>query len=73
MQIDLDKTVFTPGETSFIVEKLQRASEKGFIATRRENNPYLLVSFAGVEENGISPKWNIKVYTRRSLKFGHKS
>ena len=71
MQIDLDKTVFTSGETGFIVEKLQRASEKGFIAARTENNPYLLASFVGVEEKGISPKWNIKVYTFSKKKKGH--
>ncbi|MCK4977731.1 MAG: hypothetical protein KAS36_12430, partial [Anaerolineales bacterium] len=71
MQINLTKTVFTSQETEFIIDKLEQASEKGFITIRSENNPYLLVSFMGVEEKGITLKWNVKIYTYNRKKKGH--
>jgi hypothetical protein len=71
MRIDLTKTVFTPRETDFIIGKLRQASERGLIASRSENNPYLVVSFVGVEERGITPKWNVKIYTYNKKKRGH--
>lgn len=71
MQINLTKTVFTSKETDFIIDKLEQASEKGFITIRSENNPYLLASFMGVEEKGITPKWNAKIYTYNRKKKGH--
>jgi len=71
MRIDLAKTVFTPRETDFIIGKLKQASERGFVTSRSENNPYLLASFMGVEEKGITPKWNVKIYTYSGKKKGH--
>ncbi|MCX7001351.1 MAG: hypothetical protein NT106_13820 [Candidatus Sumerlaeota bacterium] len=71
MRIDLTKTVFTPSETDFIIGKLKQASERGFITSRSENNPYLLASFMGVEEKGITPKWNVKIYTYSRKYKGH--
>jgi len=71
MRINLKKTFFTPQETEFILDKLKGASEKGFITSRFENNLYLLSSYAGVEEKGITPKWNVKIYTYNLKKGGH--
>lgn len=71
MQINLTKTVFTPKETDFIIDKLKQASEKGFVVSRSENNPYLLASFMGVEGKGITPKWNVKIYTFNRKRGGH--
>lgn len=71
MCIDLAKTVFTPSETDFILDKLKRAAGKGFVISRTENNPYLLASFMGVEEKGITPKWNVKIYTYNRKAKGH--
>jgi len=71
MRIDLTRTVFTPRETDFIIGKLKQASERGLIASRSENNPYLVASFMGVEERGITPKWNVKIYTYNKKKRGH--
>lgn len=71
MQINITKEVFTTEEAEFIIDKLEQASEKGFIARRIENNPYLLTSFVGVEEKGITPKWNVKIYTYHKKKKGH--
>ena len=71
MQIDLGKAVFTSRETDAIVDKLKQASEQGFVTSRTENNPYLLASFVGVEEKGITPKWNVKIYSYSSKKKGH--
>jgi hypothetical protein len=41
------------------------------VSPRSENNAYLLASFRGVEEKGISPKWNIKIYKESPKKRGH--
>lgn len=71
MRIDLTKTVFTAKETSFIVYKLQQASERGYVTGRSEDNPYLLASFVGGEQEGITPKWNVKIYTYNRKKKGH--
>ncbi len=71
MKINLSKIVFTPDETDFIIDKLQKALDKGYIANRTENNPYLLASYMGVEEKGITPKWNLKIYTYNKKKNGH--
>ncbi|MDP8246506.1 MAG: hypothetical protein P9M00_00040 [Candidatus Tritonobacter lacicola] len=71
MKIDLTKTVFAPKETGFIVELLQLASKKGYVTPKSENSPYLLASFGGVEGKGISPKWNVKIYTYNKKKKGH--
>ncbi len=71
MQIDLTKAVLTPRETDFIIAKLKQASEKGFVTSRSENSLYLLASFMGVEEKGITPKWNVKIYTYNRRKKCH--
>lgn len=71
MRINLTKTFFTPRETDFIIDRLKQASEEGFITSRSENNPYLLASYMGVEEKGITPKWNVKIYTYNTKKKGH--
>lgn len=70
MRINLVKKVFTSQETEFIRNKLRRASKQGFITRRSENNRYLLASYKGVEEKGISPKWNVKIYTYNLKKKG---
>lgn len=71
MLIDLTKKVYTPQETAFIMERLAHACESGFISVRSENNPSLLSSFRGVEEKGITPKWNIKIYAYKKKTKGH--
>lgn len=47
------------------------AHKRGYIQKRFENNPYLVASYSGVEEKGITPKWNIKIYTYNKKKNGH--
>lgn len=71
LQINLEKRVFTPKETEWIIKKLKESSEKGFVVARKENNPSLMASFSGVEAKGISPKWNVKIYTHNRKKNGH--
>ena len=71
MRINLTKTVFTRKEISFIVDKLEQAAAKGFVTRRSENNIYLLASFKGVGERGITHKWNVKIYTYNVRKRGH--
>lgn len=71
MIIDHTKSVFTPNETEFIIDKLKQASARGFIREKPENNPSLLASYKGVEGKGISPKWNVKIYTFNKKKKGH--
>jgi hypothetical protein len=71
MRINLKKAVFTDRETKFIVQRLQRASHEGFVRRRSERNPYLMASFVGVEEKGITCKWNVKIYTYNLKKNGH--
>ena len=71
MRIDLRKRVFTTKEIEFVVHKLKRASGRGFITRRSENNLYLRASYKGVEKKGITPKWNVKIYTYNSKKSGH--
>jgi hypothetical protein len=70
-KIDLAKTVFTAEETKFIIDKLRHAAKEGYILSTTEPNPYLLASFAGMEGKGISPKWNVKIYTYNKKKKGH--
>ena len=71
MKINLTKSVFTTQEAEFILEKLRRASDEGFVASKSENNQYLLAAYAGVEGSGITPKWNLKIYTYNKKKKGH--
>lgn len=71
LKINLNKRAFTSEEIDFIIMKLKAASELGLIKSRSENNCYLLVSYKGVEEMGISPKWNVKIYTYSIDRRGH--
>jgi hypothetical protein len=71
MIIDHTKSVFTPDETEFIIDKLKQASAREFIKDKPENNPSLLASYKGAEGKGISPKWNVKIYTYNKKKKGH--
>ena len=71
MRIDVTKSVFPAGEVELILEKLSQASEEGLIASKPENNPYLLAGYVGVEGRGITPKWNLKIYTFNKKKKGH--
>jgi len=71
MRIDFRKRVFTRKEVKFIIAKLELALEKGLLTRRTENNIYLLASYRGVEEQGISHKWNVKIYTYNYNKGGH--
>ena len=71
MKIDLTKSVYTAGEIDFVLEKLRQASEEGVVASKSENNPYLLAAYVGVEGKGITPKWNVKIYTYNKKKKGH--
>jgi hypothetical protein len=71
MQIDLTKGTLTREEVKFILERLSRAARLGLLTTRSEANPYLLASYAGVEGKGISPKWNVKIYTYNRKNRGH--
>jgi hypothetical protein len=71
MRINLTENVFSTKETKFIVGRLRQALERGLLERRSENNQYLLASFKGVEEKGISPKWNVKIYKYSLKKMGH--
>ncbi len=71
MRINFSKDVFSKTETKFIIARLKEAAELGFIRRRSERNAYLMASYQGVEEKGISPKWNIKIYTYNRRRMGH--
>ena len=70
-QINLDKVVFSRKEIDFVVAKLRLAVQKGYLIPAPENNAYLICAYKGVEEKGITPKWNIKVYEYNHKKHGH--
>ncbi len=71
MRIDVTKSVFTRGEIEFVLEKLQQALKEGFVASKSENNQYLLAAYVGAEGKGITQKWNVKIYTYNKKKKGH--
>ncbi|MFH1612114.1 MAG: hypothetical protein ABIB46_00010 [bacterium] len=71
MNIDFTKKNFFHKEANFILTKLYSASQKGFIEKRYENNSCLLASFRGIEEKGITPKWNVKIYMYNQKKQGY--
>ena len=71
MKIDLTKSVFAKSEIEFIIDKLKQASAREFIRDKPEDNPSLIASYKGVEGKGISPKWNVKIYTHNKKKKGH--
>ncbi len=69
--LNFSKRVFSARETELIIKRLNGASEQGFLSRRSERNPYLIASYCGVEEAGISPKWNVKIYSFNKEKGGH--
>lgn len=71
MHIDLNKRFFTPDEIDYIDIKLKKANKYGFIKSRTENNNTLIASYKGIEQKGISPKWNIKIYRYNKKRKGH--
>jgi len=71
MKIDLSKKIFNSKEIEFILAQLELALKKGYLQERSENNKYLKASYSGVEEKGITPKWNIKIYTYNKKNKGH--
>ncbi len=71
MKINLAKKVFTSEEINFMLLQLQTALENGYLQQKFENNGYLIAAYAGVEEKGITPKWNIKIYSYNYNKRGH--
>ena len=73
MGIRFEKTtvVLSKGEIRNVLSRLREAQDLGYLETRTENNSYLLASFKGVESMGISPKWNVKIYTFNEKKRGH--
>lgn len=71
MQIDLTKDKFSKKEIKFILAQLKAAYASGYLRTRQEDNPYLIASYCGVEEKGITPKWNVKIYSFNIKKNGH--
>jgi hypothetical protein len=71
MKIDLSKNIFSSKEIKHISIMLSDAHKRGYLQKRKENNAYLAASYAGVEEKGITPKWNIKIYTYSFKKKGH--
>jgi hypothetical protein len=71
MRIDFTNNVFSPKKINYIIEKLKKAFKRGLITARKENNNHLLASFKGIEEKGISHKWNVKIYSYNTRKKGH--
>lgn len=55
MKINFTNTLFSSSEIIFILERLQLAKSLGYIQTREENNYFLIASYHGVEEKGITP------------------
>jgi hypothetical protein len=71
INITFSNKSFSPAEVHFIIERLRLAERLGYIKKRKENNQYLIISFSGVEEKGITPKWNIKIYIYNKKKKSH--
>ena len=71
MGVNLDKSVFSREDVHFIVSKLRLAVRNGYLTQAHENNEYLIGAYKGVEEKGITPKWNIKIYHYNKKKHGH--
>lgn len=71
MRTNLNKKFFTPKEIDYIKNKLKKAFQKGFLEKRSENNRTLVASYKGVEQQGISPKWNVKIYNYNQKEKGH--
>jgi hypothetical protein len=71
MKIKLSKKILFSEEIDYFLAQLKLACQKGYIQQRTENNKYLLASYAGVEEKGITPKWNIKIYKFNKRNKGH--
>jgi hypothetical protein len=52
--------------TRELEQKLQAMCLQGALEVRRENNPYLKISYKGAD-GLISSKWNVKIYTSGTL------
>ncbi|MBN2001101.1 hypothetical protein JW935_26385 [candidate division KSB1 bacterium] len=71
MKINFSKVTFSPAEIDFVLIRLSQAEKLGYVRKRYEDNIYLLRSYSGVEEKGISPKWNVKIYRYSDRRIGH--
>ncbi len=71
MKIDFLKKIFSSEEIDLTIARLAQAEKLGYVKQRFENNLYLISSYSGVEEKGISPKWNVKIYTYNPKNRGH--
>ncbi|RPI00331.1 MAG: hypothetical protein EHM72_09555 [Calditrichaeota bacterium] len=71
MKINFSNKIFSSSAIKFIFDRLLLAERQGYIKSRNENNRFLIASYRGVEEKGISPKWNVKIYTFSAKKNGH--
>ncbi len=71
MKIDFSKRIFRSQEIKYILTQLKLAEKMGYLKRRYEENIYLKASYAGVEEKGITHKWNVKIYTFNRDKNGH--
>ena len=61
--------VVSKSDCSHMIFSLRRFQKLGTIKIRAEDNPYLMVSFCG--NNGVSDKWNVKVFKYNEKKCGH--
>lgn len=71
MLVNINKDTYSPEEVTFILGKLHKAIDLGLVNERFENSPYLLFSVEGVSSNGISIKWNAKIYKYSKNRRGH--
>ncbi|MBN1466757.1 hypothetical protein JXA02_13465, partial [candidate division KSB1 bacterium] len=71
MKVNYPNKFFSSSEIDFILDRLRLAEKLGYIKKRKENNCFLIASYQGIEEKGITPKWNIKIYTYNAKKRGH--
>ncbi|MBF0224366.1 MAG: hypothetical protein HQK76_02830 [Desulfobacterales bacterium] len=74
MQVKIEQnlmSIFSHEEIKTIISRLKDAASKGYIIPRTEHNISLMASFKGVEHKGVSPKWNVKIYSYNRGKNGH--
>ncbi len=69
--IYFNRKTYSSEDVAIILLQINKAIEKGFVNERIEENPYLLFSVEGVESNGISNKWNVKIYKFSKNRRGH--
>ena len=66
-----NRKTYSSEDIAIILLQLNKAIEKGFVNERIEENPYVLFSVEGVESNGITDKWNVKIYKFSKNRRGH--